>query len=51
MKKTKKKTNKNQDAQKKQSSHKVNGVSREAGRKYIVGTICGSGIGFEPGVK
>jgi len=40
MKKTK---NKNQDAQKKRSSHKVRGVGPEAGRKSMVGKICERG--------
>jgi len=48
MKKTKK--NKNQDAEKQRSSHKVRGVSPEAGRKSMVGKICEE-IGFERGVK
>jgi len=34
MKKTKNKKDKNRDAQKKRSSHKIRGVSPEAGRVY-----------------
>jgi len=41
MEKTKK--TKNKDAQKKQSSHKVHGVSPESRRKSMVGKICGRG--------
>ena len=47
MKKLKK--TKNRDAQKKRSSHKVHGVSPEAGRESMVGKICERGI--EPGLK
>jgi len=50
MKKSKKKT-KNRDAQKKQSSHKVRGVSPESGRKSMVGNNFVEEVGFEPGVK
>ena len=34
---------KNQDAQKKRSSHKIRGVGAEAGRKSMVGKICERG--------
>ena len=42
--------NKNRDAQKKRFSHKVHGVSPEAGRESMVGKICEK-VGLEPGVK
>jgi len=42
----------NRDAQKKRSSHKVRGVSSEAGRECLVGKICErKEVGLEPGVK
>jgi len=44
------KKSKNQDAEKQRSSHKVRGVSPEAGRKSMVGKIREE-IGFVPGVK
>ena len=41
---------KTRDAQKRRSSHKVCGVSPEAGRESMVRKICEKG-GLEPGVK
>ena len=43
MKKIKKNKNQDADAQKKQSSHEVGGVSPEAGRESMVGKICEQG--------
>ena len=43
--------NENRHAQKKRSSHKVRGVSPEAGRESMAGKICERGIDLEPGVK